>query len=46
VRELEIGILMDSNVAKSLVLWLNDRIKVAEEMKQTANIRGGSEVKK
>jgi len=46
VRELEVGIVMDSNVAKSLVLWLNERIKVAEEMKQAANIRGESEVKK
>jgi hypothetical protein len=46
VRELEVGILMDSNVAKSLVSWLNERIRIAEEMKQNASISGESEVKK
>jgi hypothetical protein len=46
VRELEVGIVMDSNVAKSLVLWLNERIKVAEQMRQDTSAPGESELKK
>jgi hypothetical protein len=43
---LEIGIVMDLTVAQSLVTWLNERIKVAEQMRQDSNAHGESELKK
>ena len=46
VRELEIGVVMDLTVAQSLVTWLNERIKVAEQMRQDSNAPGESELKK
>ena len=46
VRELEIGVVMDLTVAQSLVTWLNERIKVAEQMRQDSKAHGESELKK
>ena len=46
LRELEVGVVMDLNVAKSLVTWLEERIKVAEQMRSDSHVRGESEVKR
>ena len=46
LRELEVGVVMDVNVAKSLVTWLEERIKVAEQMRSDSHVRTESEVKK
>ena len=46
LRELEVGVVMDLNVAKSFHMWLEDRIKVAEQMRPDSHIGGQSELKK
>ena len=46
LRELEVGVVMDLNVAKSFHAWLEERIKVAEQMRPELHVRGASEVKK
>jgi hypothetical protein len=43
VRELEVGLAMDIPTAKSLVEWLNERIKIAESY--TAELQSKTEVK-
>jgi hypothetical protein len=45
IRELEVGIVMDVNVAKSLVAWLEERIKVADQMRADAQVSRENEVK-
>jgi hypothetical protein len=42
---LEVGIVMDVNVAKSLVAWLEERIKVADQMRADAQVSRENEVK-
>ncbi len=46
LRELEVGVIMDVNVAKALVTWLNERIKIYDELQSAATARKESEVKK
>lgn len=46
IRELEVGVLMDVNMAESLVAWLQERIKVAKEIIGAAQLNKESEVKK
>jgi hypothetical protein len=38
VREVESSVVMDLEVAKSFVEWLNDKITKAEEIKSKANL--------
>lgn len=45
LRELEVGVVMDLNVAKSLVEWLKERISVADEMRSASHVKE-SEVNK
>ena len=45
IRELEVGIVMDLHVAKSLVAWLKERIEIMEQMQSDSRVRGESEVK-
>lgn len=45
VREIEVGIVMDLVVAKSVVAWLSDRIKIVEEYNANAKAQE-SELKK
>jgi hypothetical protein len=45
LRELEVGVVMDVNVAKSLVTWLEERIKIAEQLQSDAAVRRESEVR-
>ncbi len=45
LRELEVGVVMDLNVAKSLVTWLKERIEIMEQMQSDSRVRGESEVK-
>jgi hypothetical protein len=42
----EVGVVMDVNVAKALVAWLTERIKVADQMRLDSQVPGESEVKK
>ncbi|MGB0036504.1 MAG: hypothetical protein WBP79_13625 [Candidatus Acidiferrales bacterium] len=44
LRELEVGVVMDVQVAQSLVVWLQERIKIAEQMRSDSRVRE-SEVK-
>lgn len=47
LREIEVGVVMDLNVAKAVVTWLQERIKVADEMMRLGSqIPRESEVKK
>jgi hypothetical protein len=46
LRELEVGVVMDLNVAKSLMTWLEERIKVAEQMRSDSNIQAESGAQK
>jgi hypothetical protein len=46
LREVEVGVVMDVNVAKALVAWLTERIKVADQMRLDSQVPGESEVKK
>jgi hypothetical protein len=45
LRELEVGVVMDLNVAKSLATWLKERIDIMEQMQSDSRVRGESEVK-
>jgi hypothetical protein len=46
LREFEVGVVMDMNVAKALAIWLDERIKIYEELQSAATARKESEVKK
>lgn len=46
LREVEVGVVMDVAVAKALVTWLEERIKIAEQMRADSQVLGVSEVKK
>jgi len=45
LRELEVGVVMDLNVAKSLATWLKERIDIMEQMQSDSRVSGESEVK-
>jgi hypothetical protein len=46
LREVEVGVVMDVNVAKALVAWLTERINVADQMRADSQTARESEVKK
>jgi hypothetical protein len=46
LREVEVGVVMDLNVAKALVVWLMERINVADQMQADSQTARESEVKK
>jgi hypothetical protein len=45
LREIEVGVIMDLNVAKSLAAWLKERIEIMEQIQSNSRVRGESEVK-
>ena len=45
LRELEVGVVMDLAVAKALVTWLEDRIKILEQLQSDTAGRKEGEVK-
>jgi hypothetical protein len=45
VRELEVGVSMNAKVARSLIVWLEERVKIAEQF-QEQQAQQVSEVKK
>lgn len=45
IRELEVGVVMDLNVAKSLLAWLKERVDILEQMQSDSRPRTESEIK-